>query len=166
MKSVKILENLFLKRENEYIENTNKILTEIEDCIYAVELLFEGVMDNFIWLDIEYDMENNVILLITNAKYKNSIIEVKTNNDIIKVSTVDKNGKSIRKEIIIGIPLELILSSNYRDIYTYLVDMEARKDSPMFTIENNNKHQIILDGDPIFSELYQEIENKKNRIIH
>lgn len=166
MKDKEILEKLFNKRDHDYSTTTNVLFGEVENCLYAIELLFEGIMTNFIWNDIEYDIVNNIIMIMANAKHIHPTLNVKTKAGNIQVSTIDENGNSIRKEIYVGIPLELALTSNHRDIYMYLVDMELKKGLPIFSIENLSNDIVNFDNDSIFNEIYIEMQKNKTRILH
>lgn len=162
-----LLEDLIQEREEAYGELTIAMFSEIGNCIDAIVMLFDGVLHNFQWSDIEFDSENNILIITATAAYVNPIINVQTAGGEMKVPTLSQNGLLARKDIYVGIPMELVLESNEKEIYQFLVETESRRDAPMFSTENTHGHTIPLNAnEQIFDEIYEEIEKSKKRVLH
>lgn len=167
MADKKIINEIIRERDENYGELTAALLEELVSCLDAIELVFDGVFNNFKWSDASYDDENEIIIISSIAQYADSIIKVQTPNGEVEISTIGFDGTPIQKEIHIGIPMEMAIRGSVKEIYTFLIEMETRKTSPIFSALNSEEEEIPLDTtDSIFDEMYEEMEKNKTRVLH
>lgn len=162
-----IINEIIKEREENYGELTTVLLEQFVPCLDAIELLFNELFCDFKWTDVNIDDENDILIISAVAKYSKPVIKVQTLNGEVEVPTVDIDGLPIQKELHIGIPMEMALKGSVKELYTFLVEMETRKDSPLFTALNAEDDIVTLDtDDSIFDEMYEEMEKNKTRILH
>jgi len=167
MSKKQVLEELLREREEVYGELTVAMFGELDNCIDAITLVYDGILSEYVWIDVSHEEINDVLIISADATYVHPLIKVQTAGGIIEVATVDKDGKKIRKDIHVGIPFELALTGNINDVYQFLTEIEETKTPAMFSIENDEGRMVPMNAyDQAFDEIYEEMEKSKSRILH
>lgn len=162
-----VLFDLLDEREEVYGELTTALLSELENVLDGITLFFDDVLDGFVWNDVIYEELHDVLVIHGKAKYSHPIIDVDTGNGSMTVSTIDDDGNPYFRDVNVGIPINLALTGQPRDIYDFLIEVEVSKSSSLFTSHNSNGDNVPVDSnDGFLEDFYNAYKESKRRTLH
>lgn len=160
---------MFSERKEIYGEMTTMLFGEFERCLNIIESAFGGILTNFIWLDIEYDELDNVVLFYSIAEYQNNTLTIQNDKGETKdISVLDEHGKLQKREINIGIPIELALGDSDEELYGFFMQTHTNGSGDVIYVENSNGDAVsyvLLEPFEAQEENFT-METQQKRVLH
>ena len=135
------IEKLFLHRLHEYQQNTKTILKTMPNALEAIrQTLVDEEYGTLQWEDIQYSIEDGVIVLIGNVQ-----LAVGDNiqlDDGRVVNVTEENVDTLRRLIRVALPIDMAVNGSVDDVLEYLVDKQHKNYVP---IENEDGEPQTVD---------------------